>query len=209
MGRFPCDFSSSTNDLATPANRAYSIIGDFGPSDSRTEYFRYVSVSHQWAKGLRFIVASNKDLLDDDDDDTGVGASTTINDHSAEIGNLQNQLQSTTRSLENTRTERNNVETTVQSQAAQLSTLQTQLSSAKAAYGAEDRLLATLRERFSNQSSDIQKVKEELIRAESELSAIRLEKAEVEQSLLHDKEEIRDLQRKMTETGSTIEVVKA
>ena len=161
------------------------------------------------AKGLRFIVAPNKDLLDDDDDDAGVGASTTINDHSAEIGNLQNQLQSTTRSLENTRTERNNVETTVQSQEAQLSTLQTQLGSAKAAYGAESRLLATLHERFSNQSSEIQKVKEELIRAESELSAIRLEKAEVEQNLLHDKEEIRDLQRKMTETGSTIEVVKA
>jgi epidermal growth factor receptor substrate 15 len=153
--------------------------------------------------------ASNKDLLDDDDDDAGVGTSTTINDHSAEIGNLQNQLQSTTRSLENTRAERNNVEITVQNQAAQLSALQTQLGSAKAAYGAESRLLASLHERFSNQSSEIQKVKEELIRAESELSAIRLEKAEVEQNLLHDKEEIRDLQRKMTETGSTIEVVKA
>jgi epidermal growth factor receptor substrate 15 len=134
------------------------------------------------AKSLRFIVASNKDLLDDDDDGAGAGAS---------------------------RAERNNVEATVQNQGAQLSTLQTQLGSAKAAYGAESRLLATLHERFSNQSSEIQKVKEELIRAESELSAIRLERAEVEQNLLHDKGEIRNLQRKMTETGSTIEVVKA
>ena len=66
-----------------------------------------------------------------------------------------------------------------------------------------------LRERYSNQSSAIQKVNEELIRAESNLSAIRVEKAEIEQGLLHDKEEIRELQRKMTETGSTIEVVKA
>ena len=163
----------------------------------------------QRTKGLRFIIASNKGLLDDDDDDAGPGASTTINNHSAEIGNLQNQLQSTTRSLENTRTERSNVEATTQNQAAQLSSLQTQLSSAKAAYETESRLLATLRERRSNQSSEIQKVNEELIRAESELSAIRVEKAEIEQGLLHDKEEIRELQRKMTETGSTIQVVKA
>ncbi|KAI0005866.1 hypothetical protein BJV74DRAFT_874996 [Russula compacta] len=152
--------------------------------------------------------ASNKGLLDDDDD-AGIGASSTaINDHSAEIGNLQNQLQSTTRSLENTKTERGKVEATVQNQAAQLSALQTQLSSAKAAYETESRLLATLRERSSNQSSDIQKAKEELIRAESDLSAIRVEKAEVEQTLLRDKEEVRELQRKMTETGSTIEVTK-
>lgn len=137
------------------------------------------------------------------------GVSTTINNHSAEIGNLQNQLQSTTRSLENTRTERSKVEATTQNQAVQLSALQTQLSSAKAAYETESLLLATLRERYSNQSSEIQKVNEELIRAESNLSAIRVEKAEIEQGLLHDKEEIRDLQRKMTETGSTIEVVKA
>jgi len=36
-----------------------------------------------------------------------------------------------------------------------------------------------------------------------------VEKAEVEQGLLRDKEEVRELQRKMTETGSTIEVTKA
>jgi epidermal growth factor receptor substrate 15 len=122
---------------------------------------------------------------------------------------VQNQLQSTTRSLENTKTERSTVEATVQDQAAQLSALQTQLSLAKAAYETESRLLSALRERFSNQTSQIQKAREELIRAESDLSAIRVEKAEVEQSLLRDKEEVRELQRKMTETGSMIEQVKA
>jgi epidermal growth factor receptor substrate 15 len=121
---------------------------------------------------------------------------------------LQNQYQSTTRSLENTKSERNTVETSVQDQATQLSTLQTQLSLAKASYETESRLLSTLRERFSNQTSQIQKAREELISAESDLSAIRVEKAEVEQSLMRDKEEVRELQRKMTETGSTIEQVK-
>ena len=159
-------------------------------------------------EGSLYTIASNKDFLGDDDD-AGTGApSAAIHNHSIEIGNLQNQLQSTTRSLENTKTERSTVEATVQDQAAQLSALQTQLSSAKAAYETESRLLSTLRERFSNQTSQIQKAREELIRAESDLSAIRLEKAEVEQSLLRDKEEVRELQRKMTETGSMIEQVK-
>ena len=121
---------------------------------------------------------------------------------------MQNQLQSTTRSLENTKTERSTIEATVQDQAVQLSTLQTQLSSAKAAYETETRLLSALRERFSNQTSQIQKAREELIHAESDLSAIRVEKTEVEQSLLRDKEEVRELQRRMTETGSMIEQVK-
>ncbi|KAH9060032.1 hypothetical protein EDB87DRAFT_1674880 [Lactarius vividus] len=156
-----------------------------------------------------FVVASNKDLLDDDDDVATGAPSVAIHNHSVEIGNLQNQLQSTTRSLENTKTERSTVEATVQNQASQLSTLQTQLSSAKAAYETESRLLGTLRERFSNQTSQIQKAREELIRAESDLSAIRVEKAEVEQGLMRDKEEVRELQRKMTETGSVIEQVKA
>ena len=105
--------------------------------------------------------------------------------------------------------ERSNVEAAIQNQEAQLPTLQTQLSSAKAAFETESRLLATLRERYSNLASETQKVKSELISAESNLSAIRVEKTEIEQGLLHDKEEIRDLQRKMTETSSTIEVVKA
>lgn len=167
-----------------------------------------VAVPQSLGRGVFGPPASNKDLLGDDDD-AGIGApSVAIHNHSAEIGNLQNHLQSTTRSLENTKAERSTVEATVRDQAAQLSTLQTQLSSAKAAYETESRLLGTLRERFSNQTSGIQKAREELIRAESDLSAVRVEKTEVEQSLMRDKEEVRELQRKMTETGSTIEQAK-
>ena len=154
-----------------------------------------------------FHLAVTKDLLGDDDD---AGAtSPPIHDHSAEIGNVQNQLDSTKRSLETTKAERTSIEATIANQAAQLSALQTQLSSAKAAYETETRLLAALRERYTNQTTDINKAREELIHAESDLSAVRVEKSEIEQHLLRDKEEVRDLQRKMTEAGSTIEHVKA
>ncbi|THG98918.1 hypothetical protein EW026_g3354 [Hermanssonia centrifuga] len=147
--------------------------------------------------------SAHKDLLGDDDEP--VAASPPLQDKSAEIGNTQNQLHSTNRALETSRNERVDLERKLSEQAAQLSALQTQLSSAKAAYETETRLLTTLRERFSSQTADIQKTRQELIHAESDLSAIRVEKAEVEGSFLRDKEEVRELQRKMTEQLATRE----
>ncbi|KAI0075486.1 hypothetical protein K474DRAFT_1709004 [Panus rudis PR-1116 ss-1] len=149
----------------------------------------------------------NKNLLDDDDEPAA--PSPPLQDKSAEIGNVQNQLNSTNRSLETTKTERQNVERALAEQASQLAMLQTQLSSAKAAYETETRLLSNLRERFNTQTADIQKAREELIHAESDLSAVRVEKTEIEQNLLRDKEEVRALQRKMAEVGSQVEILKA
>ncbi|EKM55751.1 uncharacterized protein PHACADRAFT_209279 [Phanerochaete carnosa HHB-10118-sp] len=149
----------------------------------------------------------HKDLLGDDEEP--VSTSPPLQDKSAEIGNIQNQLHSTNRALETSKREREDLEKKVAEQATQLSALQTQLSSAKASYETEIRLLATLRERFSSQNTDIQTSRQELIRAESDLSAVRVEKAEVEGSLLRDKEEVRELQRKMAEVGSEVESLKA
>ena len=151
---------------------------------------------------------AHRDLLGDDDE-PATTSSPPLQDKSAEIGNIQNQLHSTNRALETASNERADLEKKLAEQAAQLSALQSQLSSAKAAYETESRLLTTLRERYSTQNSDIQKSRSELIRAESELSGVRVEKSEVEGSLLRDKEEVRELQRKMTEVGSEVEMVKA
>jgi epidermal growth factor receptor substrate 15 len=143
-----------------------------------------------------------------DDDDTGT-TSPPLHDQSAEIGNVHNQLNSTNRSLNTTKSERANVEQTLANQAAQLSALQTQLSSAKAAYETETKLLSTLRERHAGQIAEIQKTREDLIRAESDLSAVRVEKSEVEGAFLRDKEEARDLHRKMVEAGAQVAQTKA
>ena len=147
-----------------------------------------------------------KHLLDDDEAAT---PAPPLQDKSAEIGNMKNQLASTNRSLETTQSERTSVEQTLSSQASQLSALLTQLSSAKAAYETETKLLATLRERWTNQNVEILKAREELIRAESDLSAVRVEKAEMEGSFLRDKEEARALHRKMFEVTQQAEVLKA
>ncbi|KAI6036889.1 hypothetical protein BKA83DRAFT_684365 [Pisolithus microcarpus] len=115
----------------------------------------------------------HKDLLGDDDD---THASPPLHDQSAEIGNAQNQLNSTNKSLQAAKSERENLETTLATQAAQLSAFQ--------------------------------KLREELIRSESDLSAVRVEKAELEGSFLRDKEEVRELNKKVIEITSQIATAK-
>ncbi|KAK0445420.1 hypothetical protein EV421DRAFT_318163 [Armillaria borealis] len=151
--------------------------------------------------------AAAKDLLSDDDDVQA--APSRLHDQSAEIGNTQNQLNSTNRSLETAKTERASVEQTLANQAAQLSALQTQLSSAKAAYESETKQLSTLRDRLNTQTAEIQKTRETLISAESDLSAVRVEKAEIEGAFMRDKEEARELHRKMLEFSQQADALKA
>jgi len=122
--------------------------------------------------------AQHNDLLGDDDDDGKT--SSPLRDKSAVIGNAQNHLDSTNRSLETLKNERAPVEQLLTEQAVQLATLQTQISSSKAAYDAQSKLLANLKEQHTTQFNEIQKLREELIHAESNLSA---EKAEIVFSL--------------------------
>ncbi|KAG6820783.1 hypothetical protein H0H93_011548 [Arthromyces matolae] len=149
----------------------------------------------------------SRDLLSDDDDTVG-HTSPPLHARSAEIGNTQNQLNSTNRALETLKSERAQLNDRLTSQNSQLESLQLQLSNAKTAYEAETKILASIRERYSTQTADIQKLQEELIRAESDLSAVRLEKADVEGAFLRDKEETRELQRKMAESTQLIERTK-
>ncbi|CAK5264864.1 unnamed protein product [Mycena citricolor] len=150
--------------------------------------------------------APQRDLLDDDEE--AVSPAPAVQEQAAEIGNLQNQVNSTSRSLASAQAERQALETTLANQAAQLSALETQLSTAKAAFETENKLLSGLRERHSKQTADMNTVREELIRAESDLSAVRVEKAEIEGAFLRDKEEVRALQKKMVEAGLDIETAK-
>lgn len=154
-----------------------------------------------------FTPVPNQDLLGEHEGHPQA-VSPPLQDQSAEIGNLKNQLQSTNRSLDAVKTERANLESTLASQAAELSALQTQLSSAKVAYDTETILLSQLKERYTTQSNEVQKTKEELIHSESDLSAIRVEKAEIEQALLHDKEEARDLHKRMVDAGQQADQLK-
>jgi epidermal growth factor receptor substrate 15 len=110
--------------------------------------------------------------------------------------------------LEKTRREREAIEQALSAQAAQLSSLQLQLSSAKAAYETETKLFTTLADRHLAQQSEIDKARQELITAESDLSAKRVEKAEIEGAFMRDKEDHRELNRQMIAVGQQIEMIK-
>ena len=150
--------------------------------------------------------SASRDFLSDDEPSA---PAPLLEDKSAEIGNLHNQLNSTNRSLDTVKNERADIEQRLAEQAAELSNLQTQLTAARTAYEAETKLLVTLRERYANQNADISKTRHELITAESDVSALRLEKNDVQNALLRDKEEVRELQKKMAAAGAEIETVKA
>ena len=153
-----------------------------------------------------FSTSGSRDFLSDDEPSA---PAPPLEDKSAEIGNLYNQLHSTNRSLATVKDERADIEQRLADQAAELSNLQTQLTAAKTGYETETKLLAALRERYANQNADINKTRQELITAESDVSGLRLEKNEVQNALRRDKEEVRELQKKMAAAGAEIETTKA
>ncbi|KAI0340680.1 hypothetical protein BDW22DRAFT_391777 [Trametopsis cervina] len=196
----------SPQHTAQPFQQPPSVFGGSDPFGGSGSPFATTSSPFTVAASAPATVV-HKDLLGDDDEPPAA-ASPPLQDKSAEIGNAQNQLHSTNRALETVKQEREDLERRVAEQESQLSSLQAQLSSSKAAYETETHTLATLRERFSAQTVDIQKTRQELIHAESNLSAIREEKNDVSTSLLRDKDEVRELQRKMTEVGMEVEALK-
>ncbi|EJT98522.1 hypothetical protein DACRYDRAFT_118778 [Dacryopinax primogenitus] len=149
---------------------------------------------------------THPDLLGDEDVAEPVPP---VSDRSAEVGTLRNQLASTQRSLEKSKSERTTLETQIADHASQIAQLESQLAAANAAHDAETQLLSTVRTRAAEQVEQIRKLKEDLIRAESDLSATRLEKTEIETALLRDKEDVRDMQKRMKAIGDDVDKVKS
>jgi epidermal growth factor receptor substrate 15 len=135
-------------------------------------------------------LASN-DLLGDE--------SSSINDNSAQIGMKRNELENTSRSLSQLTQNRGSLESTATESKAQLDELEAKLADAKAKHEIESKLVAELRTRVAEQSTQLRTIEADVIAAESDVSALKSEKTELEQALLRDKEEIRGLQRMMKE----------
>ncbi|WRT63837.1 uncharacterized protein IL334_000762 [Kwoniella shivajii] len=140
--------------------------------------------------------ARGGDLLGDD---SAEDKPSSVPDHSAELGNKQNQLANTTRGLSDLEKTRGELEENAKSSAAQIEELEAKLSSARSRHETETKAVADLRTRVAEQKDRNKKLESEVISAESDLSAMRSEKDELEQALLRDKEEIRGLQKMMKE----------
>lgn len=138
-----------------------------------------------------------RDLLDDEEAEERQQKQLAQN--SVEIANVRNQLASTAAAQASAEDERAKLESDLATSAATLSQLQTQLASAKVGFDTETKLLAGLRERYQTQAKEIQTTREQLITAESDLSAVKLEKAEIGGNLLREKDDVRELKRRLAE----------
>ncbi|KAG8831584.1 hypothetical protein FRC17_002900 [Serendipita sp. 399] len=147
-----------------------------------------------------------RDLLDDEEAEERQHKQ--LSNNNVEIANLRNQLASTTNAQATAQDERNKLEADLATSAATLSQLQTQLASAKVGYDTETKLLAGLRERYNAQAQELTATRDELIRAESDLSALKLEKAEIGGNILREKDDVRDLKRRLNEVTEEAAAIK-
>jgi epidermal growth factor receptor substrate 15 len=122
-----------------------------------------------------------------------------VPDNSAEIGNKKNQLENTQRGLSALESTRATLEKSDKSNSSQLQELEASLATARSRHEEESKIVADLRSRVSDQQEKMKNLNMDTIAAESDLSAMRSERDELEQALLRDKEEIRGLQKKMRE----------
>jgi epidermal growth factor receptor substrate 15 len=122
-----------------------------------------------------------------------------VPDNSAEIGNKKNQLENTQRGLSSLESTRATLEKSDKSNTSQLQELEASLATARSRHEEESKIVADLRSRVSDQQEKMKNLNMDTIAAESDLSAMRSERDELEQALLRDKEEIRGRQKKMRE----------
>ncbi|KNZ57977.1 hypothetical protein VP01_2024g3 [Puccinia sorghi] len=120
-------------------------------------------------------------------------------DDGAKLGNVVNQLSSTESALSTLRDEKSRLETETGSTVEQIKALELKLFVARQAHQSELPLVEELRRRQTEQRSTISKLTGDVITAESELSTLKLEKEQIEGNILRDKEEIRDMKKRMAQ----------
>lgn len=167
-----------------PAHRTHSAILPASPTHSTTPAHSFFDNTPVEEKGNQF--SSN----------------------SIEVGNLQNQVRETQKSVSSLRQERTALSSTVAKTEAEIDELKSALAQAKAAFDTESTNMTNLETRAKAGSEELKKLRQELIHAESELSALREQKVETEQNILKDKEEIRELKIKLKVSNDEVTSLK-
>ncbi|WFD01543.1 hypothetical protein MOBT1_000211 [Malassezia obtusa] len=117
----------------------------------------------------------------------------------ADVGNAQNALDSTNRSLDDLKTRRATAESTAARNATSLKELEAQLARARSEHETENAAVRELEERVKAQATELDTLRQDVIRTESELSATRTQKDELEQKLMQDREALRETKRQLAE----------
>ena len=136
----------------------------------------------------------------DDNDDADQSAKLSAD--SVTLGNLQNEHASTAAAVTRLAGTRSELEASLSSTTSAINELQVKLSQARAAHETERTMVDDLQSRHKDQATLLQRQRTELITAESDLSALRVERTEIEGNYLRDKEDVRDMKKKMAEVAA-------
>lgn len=115
------------------------------------------------------------------------------------LESLQTEHASTTTSLSHLSAQREALESSLTSTTTLLNDIHLALSTARAAHESERALVDSLLVRSNEQSLLLSRARSELISAESDLSALRVSRAEIEGEFLRDKEEVRAMKKRLGE----------
>ncbi|PWN51418.1 EF-hand, partial [Violaceomyces palustris] len=137
-----------------------------------------------------------------------LSATQPLNDQSADFGNKSIQLQSTSKAVADLQTKRTGLEAAVTQGAASIAEIETRLATVRSQHESETKLVKDLETRHQTQSDELKKLREDVIREESSLSALKAEKDELEQSVMRDREDIRDLKKRMNEVQQETKMLK-
>lgn len=135
---------------------------------------------------------------------SGIGG----NDQSVEYGNKSIQLQSTEKAVSDLQSKRGQLESSVATNASTIAELELRLATVRGQHETESKLVKDLEERQQKQNQELKTLRENVIREESELSALKAEKDELEQALMRDREDVRDMKKRMNDVQTETKLLK-
>lgn len=208
------DVPSSRLDVSSPFDDA-TVTAAPAPSNAKTlepQNMRSVNPAASAANaGLANVASAStatsavsdssgskpRDVSQAFEDDFNAPLSASSRDDKAE--ETSKALKSSNKELEDVKARRAAAESTLSSHSTTIGELEAQLARARNAFASEQMALKEVEDKVQVQNAEITKLRQDVIREESELSAIRTQRDELEQKLLQDRESAHELRRQLAE----------
>ncbi|MCO5562921.1 hypothetical protein L7F22_016557 [Adiantum nelumboides] len=140
---------------------------------------------------------------------SGIRSAQPFGDASTEAANQRLALESTQKSLTGLETSKADLTKSNAADAHSIEDLRTRLETVRMRHQTESEAVKALQERQKSQSAELKRLREESVHEESELSRLKAEKDEIEQALMKDREDVREMKSVVAERTKAKEALKA
>ncbi|PWN37671.1 uncharacterized protein FA14DRAFT_159612 [Meira miltonrushii] len=190
---------------ATTASRGAfdsAFDDDFGGSPSATTGFTSPKPAPSSVAGALSPVPTGTSA-------SGIRSAQPFGDASADAANQRLALESTQKSLTGLETTKADLTKSNAADAHSIEDLRTRLETVRMRHQTESESVKALQERQKAQSAELKRLREESVHEESELSRLKAEKDEIEQALMKDREDVREMKSVVAERTKAKEALKA